>query len=68
MMSLLRREPAWLASFRDFINDFKVRNKATSNKEICHVLSFLSSNGIGICLTDRLFGSDVGIVNLHPTK
>ena len=57
-----------MMTFNDFINKYKLKNKATSNIEICQVLSYLSSNKVGIYLRDGPFSSDIGIVNLHPTK
>ena len=45
-----------------------MRNKATSNIEIQHVLSSLSLGDVGIYLRDGPFSSDIGIVTLHPSK
>ena len=36
--------------------------------EINRVLSSLSLNDVGIYLKDGSFESDIGIVNLHPSK
>ena len=36
--------------------------------KIQQVLSSLSRNGVGIYLRDGPFKSDIGIVNLHPSK
>ena len=50
---------------------FKKNNlnkKATSNLKIQHVLLSLSLNDVGIYLRDGPFNSDIGIVNLHPSK
>ena len=55
-------------SFNDFIQKLKLKNKATSNLKIQQVLSYLSLNEVGICLRDGPFKSDIGIVNLHPSK
>ena len=57
-----------MISFNDFIKKYNLRNKATSNKKIQQVLSFLSLNEVGIYLRDGPFESDIGIVNLHPSK
>ena len=54
-------------SFNDFVHIFNLKNKATSNIKI-QVLSSLSLNDIGIHSRDGPFSSDIGIVNLHPTK
>ena len=45
-----------------------LRNKATSNIKIQQILSSLSLNDIGIYLRDGPFESDIGIVNLYPSK
>ena len=54
--------------FNDFVRKYDLKNKATSNKKIQQVLSSLSLNDIGIYLRDGPFESDIGIVNLHPSK
>ena len=55
-------------TFNEFIKKYKLKNKATSNIEILQVLSSLSLNDIEIYLRDGPFKSDIGIVNLHPSK
>ena len=57
-----------MITLNDFIKKHKLRNKATSNKKIQQVLSSLSLNEVGIYLRDGPFSSDIGIVNLHPSK
>ena len=57
-----------MMTFNDFIKKHNLRNKATSNTKIHQVLSSLSLNDIGIFLRDGPFESDIGIVNLHPSK
>ena len=52
----------------DFIQKHKLKNEATSNVEINRVLSSLGLNDVGIYLRDGPFKSDIGIVNLHPSK
>ena len=54
--------------FNDFIKKHNLKNKATSNIKIRQILSSLSLNDIGIFLRDVPFESDIGIVNLHPSK
>ena len=54
--------------FNDFIKKYNLRNKATSNLKIQQVLSSLFFYGVGIYLRDGPFKSDIGIVNLHPSK
>ena len=55
-------------TFKDFIKKHKFKNEATSNIKIQQVLSSLSLNDVGIYLRDGPFKSDIGIVNLHPSK
>ena len=57
-----------MITFNDFIKKHILRNKATSNIKIQQVLSFLSLKDVGIYLRDGPFSSDIGIVNLHPSK
>ena len=57
-----------MMAFNDFIKKYNLKNKATSNLEIQHVLSSLSLDDVGIYLTDGPFISDIGIVNSHPSK
>ena len=54
--------------FNDFIKKPNLKNKATSNIKIQQILSSLSLNDIGIYLRGGPFESDIGIVNLHPSK
>ena len=54
--------------FNDFIKKYKLKDKATSNIKIQQVLSSLKLNDIGIYLRDGPFSTDIGIVNLHPSK
>ena len=55
-------------SFNDFLREHDLKNKATSNLKIQQVLSSLSLDDVGICLRDGPFSSDIGIINLHPSK
>ena len=55
-------------TFNDFIKKYKLKNEATSNIKIQNILSSLSLNDVGIYLRDGPFSSDIGIVNLHPSK
>ena len=57
-----------MIKFNDFIKKYKLKNKTTSNIKIQRVLSSLSLNDVGIYLRDGPFSSDIGIVNLHPSK
>ena len=53
-------------TLNDFIKKYNLRNKATSNIKIQHVLSSLFLNAVGIYLGDGPFKSDIGNVILHP--
>ena len=55
-------------NFNDFVYKYKLKNGATSNIKIQQVLSSLFLNDVGIYLRDGPFESDIGIVNLHPSK
>ena len=55
-------------TFNDFIKKHKLRNKATSNIKIKKVLDSMRLNNVGIYLRDGSFPSDIGIVNLHPSR
>ena len=57
-----------LLTFNEFIKKHNLRNKATSNIKIQQVLSSLSLKDVGIYLRDGSFKSDIGFVNLHPSK
>ena len=55
--------------FNDFVRKSDLKNKATSNIKIYEVLKNIRlDTKVGIYLRDRLFSTDVGIVNLHPSK
>ena len=55
-------------TFNVFIKKYKLKNKATSNIKIQQVLSSFSLKYIRIYLRDGLFETDIGILNLHPSK
>ena len=55
-------------TFNDFLKKHSLRNKATSNIKMEHVLLFLPLNDIGIYLRDGSFLGDIGVVNLHPSR
>ena len=54
--------------FNDFVKKFDLKNKATSNIKIQQVLDSIGLNNVGIYLRDGPFKSDIGFVNLHPSK
>ena len=58
-------------SSKDFVHKYNLKNRATSNREIQQVFSFLGLKNVGIYLIylrDRPFESDIGLANLHPTN
>ena len=55
-------------TFNDFIKKHKLKNKATSNIKIQQVLDSIGLKNVGIYLRDGPFSTDIGIVNLHPSK
>ena len=55
-------------SFKEFIKKHNLKNKATSNIKIQQVLNSIGLNNVAIYLRDGPFESDIGIVNLHPSK
>ena len=55
-------------TFNEFIKEYKLKNKATSNIKFEHVLSYLSLDNVGIYLRDGPFSSDIGVVILHPSE
>ena len=57
-----------MITFNDFIKKHNLKNKATSNIKIQQVLLSLCLKDVGIYLRDGPFSSDIGIVNLHPSK
>ena len=57
-----------MMTFNEFIKEYKIKNKATSSSKIQKVLSSLSLDDAGFYLRDGPFSSDIGIVNLHPSK
>ena len=58
-----------ILTFNDFVLKHKLKNKATSNIKIYEVLKSIGlDTKVENYLRDGLFSSDIGIVNLHPTK
>ena len=55
-------------TFNEFIKKHNLKNKATSNIKIQQVHNSIGLNNVGIYLRDGPFESDIGIVNLHPSK
>ena len=57
-----------MSSFNDFICKYKLKNQATSNIKVQHVVSSVGLDNIGIYLGDGPFSVDIGIVKLHLAK
>ena len=57
-----------MMSFNDFVHKYILKNKPTSNIKIQQVLNSIGLNNVNIYLTDGPFLSDIGILNLHPSK
>ena len=55
-------------TFNEFVRKYNLKNKATSNIKIQQVLTSIGLNNVNIYLRDGPFSSDIGIVNLHPTR
>ena len=55
-------------TFNDFVLKNNLKTKTTSNIKIQQILSCLGLSDVGIYLRDGPFSTDVGIVNLHPSK
>ena len=54
--------------FNDFIKEFKLTDKATSNIKLQEVLDSIGLVNVGTYLRDGPFESDIRIVDLHPSK
>ena len=52
----------------DFVQKYNLKNKTTSNIKIQKVLTSIGLDNVNIYLRDGPFSSDIGIVNLHPSK
>ena len=57
-----------ILTFNNFIKKHTLKNKATSNIKLQKVLTSIGLNNVGIYLRDGPFSSNIGIVNLHPSK
>ena len=58
-----------LLTFNDFVLKHKLKNKATGNIKIYEVLKNIGlDTKVEIYLRDGSFSTDIGIVNLHPSK
>ena len=57
-----------MITFNDFIKKYKLKNEEKSNIKIQQVLISIGLGNLVIFLRDEPFLSDIGIVNLHPSK
>ena len=58
-----------MITFNEFIKKINLKNRATSNIKIHEVLKKMGLDSeVGVYLRDGSFQSDIGIVNLHPSK
>ena len=58
-----------MMTFNDFVKKYNLKNKATSNIKIYEVLKNIGlDTKVKIYLRGGHFESDIGIVNLHPSK
>ena len=57
-----------MITFNDFVHKHNLKNKATSNIKIQKVLTSVGLDNVNIYLRYGPFSSDIGIVNLHPSK
>ena len=69
MKNLLPKTEGYAAAltFKEFIKEFNLKNKATSNIKIQNILNKLNVK-CHIYMRDDNFTTTVGIVNLHPYK
>ena len=54
--------------FNDFVNKYNLSDKAKLNIKIQKVLTSIGLDNVNIYIRDGPFSSDIGIVNLHPSK
>ena len=57
-----------MITFNDFVQKYNLINKATSNIKFQKALTTIGLDNVGIYLRDGPFQTDIGIVNLHPSK
>ena len=57
-----------IKSFMDFVHKYKINNKATSNIKNFQNIFFIRLENVYMNLGDGPFSSDVGIINLYPSK
>ena len=57
-----------MMTFNDFVQKNNLKNKATSKIKIQKVLTSIGLDNVRIYLRDGPFQTNIGIVNLHPSK
>ena len=58
-----------MITFSNFLHKNKLKNKATSSVKIYELLKKIGIDSkVGIYLRDGPFSTNIGVVNLHPTK
>ena len=58
-----------MISFNNFVKKYNLKNKATSNIKTYEVMRKIGLDStVGIYLRDGSFSTDIGIVNLHPSR
>ena len=58
-----------ILTFNYFIKKYNLKNKTTSSLKIYEVLKKIGLDSkAGIYLRDGPFSSDIGLVNLHPSR
>ena len=56
-------------TFNDFVHKHNLKNKATSNIKIYELFKNIGLDSkVGTYLRDGPFSTDIGVVNLHPSK
>ena len=55
-------------TFNDFVRKHNLKSKAASNIKIQKVVTSLGLDNFNIYLRDGPFSSNIGIVDLHPSK
>ena len=57
-----------MMTLNDFVNKYKLKNKATSNIINYQIFCSIGLSYVGICLRDGPFEFYTGIVNIHSPK
>ena len=57
-----------MITFNDFVHEYNLKNKATSDIKIQRFLSSSFLKDVGIYLRDGPFSTNIRITNLRPSK